>query len=377
MRIGIDCRPLRAARTSGIPAFVRGVLAELVDLDRTNDYILYAHRPFAAGAAVDALGRAPNVTWRAGGWCGLGTPWMQLELPGWLGRDRIDLFWGTQHIVPLRRPPGTRTVVTVHDLVPFVLPGTMHWRNRAIHHLLLSRSIRAADTIVASSRATLAAIARYVPGARGRREVVHLGAGPAFGPRDRAAARRQVSRELGLESPFLLTVGTLEPRKNLVAVVRAFARLAGRIPHTLAIVGPVGWKSAAFLREVEGHPARHRIRLLGYVDDALLPEVYAAADLFLFASLYEGFGLPVVEAMACGTPVVASDRSSIPEVVGEAGLTVDPEAPEAIAAAVARLVTDGGLRETLIARGYERAAHLTWRRAAERMHEVFAATVAG
>jgi len=174
---------------------------------------------------------------------------------------------------------------------------------------------------------------------------------------------------LGIERPYVLFVGTLQPRKNLARVLEAFGSVVARgLPHRLVLVGQRGWLADPIFAAVQASEpaARERIHLTGYLADDDLPLVYTGADALIFPSLYEGFGLPALEAMACGTPVLTSDTSSLPEVVGEAALTVDPLDTAAIAAGLERLATDEPLRRELRGRGLARAARFTWRRAAER-----------
>lgn len=192
---------------------------------------------------------------------------------------------------------------------------------------------------------------------------IYNGIGTQFRPvtEDRIAA---VLPRYGIERPYLLTVGALQARKNLESAFAAFARLreAG-LPHQLVVVGHKAWKTEGLFRRLEELALGEEVVLTGYVADADPPALYAGADCFVFPSLYEGFGLPPLEAMACGTPVVASDASSLPEVIGEAGLLVPPTDIEAIAAAVRRVVTEPALAVTLRALGREQARRFTWERA--------------
>ena len=194
-------------------------------------------------------------------------------------------------------------------------------------------------------------------------------ASSAVGPEE---ARRAVADQFGVSGPYVLHVGTIEPRKNLERLVTAMAHLAQRgTPHILVCAGAPGWGAAALHRHLEATGTGDRVRLLGAVPDAVLPALYAAADALAFPSLYEGFGLPLLEAMACGTPVVTSNVAAMPEIAGEAAVYVDPRDPEAIAAGLDRVLHDTGMRAALIDRGLARARSFTWERCARETLAVY------
>ncbi|RMF31735.1 MAG: glycosyltransferase family 1 protein, partial [Chloroflexi bacterium] len=204
--------------------------------------------------------------------------------------------------------------------------------------------------------------------------VLYSGVDTRFTPRRGPGERDRLRARYGLpDAPFILSVGTLQPRKNYVRLIRAFHRLTamgvtweGVLPH-LVIAGGRGWLFDAIFAEGERLGVADRVHFPGFVAEEDLPALYRSAALFAFPSLYEGFGLPILEAMACGVPVVASNASSLPEVVGEAGLLVEPTDEEGLAQAMARLLTDRPLREALIRRGLDQARRFTWPKAAEQL----------
>jgi len=212
-----------------------------------------------------------------------------------------------------------------------------------------------AARVLVPSEATARDLAELYGVDRGRVTITPLGVEVPAEP-DHAGAERLL-RDLGVRGPFLLAVGTLEPRKNLPRLLDAFGEVAGELPgHWLVVVGPVGWGPR--LRPTWDSV---RVKLAGPVGDALLHALYQAADGLAYPSLYEGFGLPVLEAMANGIPVLTSDRSSLPEVAGDAALLVDPLDRAAIGAGLVRLAGDPGLRRDLVEAGRRRAAGFTWR----------------
>src|SRR5262245_5981355 len=311
MRIGVDVRSLRGSLTSGIPTYVRNMLAALAAGDHDNEYILYSNRD----VRFDLPARWRK---RTNGVLPYGSLWVQAELPGWLARDRVDVYWGTEYPLPLAAPKRVKLVLTMYDLVHVFHPETMSALNLALTRLFLARSVARADAIVTISDSTRADLQRLMSPRTALIRTIPLGVNGAFAARDRNGARTRVEQHYPGLGPYVLTVGTFEPRKNVGALVRAFQTLAPRIPHTLAIAGGGGWKHAPLLEEIERTGLRDRVRRLGHVPEELLPDLYAGADAFVFPSLYEGFGLPPLEALASGVPVVCSNSSSLPEVVGDA-----------------------------------------------------------
>ncbi len=282
-----------------------------------------------------------------------------------------DLFHATDHVLPpLRRTPS---VFTVHDLAFLVHPETHLWSNRAYLAAMMPRYVAAATMIIADSAATRRdVLARYAV-APDKVRVVPLGVEPTFAPVAPPEARARVAERYSLAAPYVLFVGTLEPRKNLRGLVAAYRALLQQRPDapSLAIAGAEGWLYDDVYRLVQREGLASRVRFLGRVAEVDLPALYSAAAVFAYPSLYEGFGLPPLEALACGTPVVCSHRASLPEVVGDAALLVDPTDVGALAGALARLLDNEPLRRELRARGLARAAQFTWARTARETLAVY------
>jgi glycosyltransferase involved in cell wall biosynthesis len=274
------------------------------------------------------------------------------ELPGGLLED-LDLVHATSAAVPpTRRRP---LVATVHDLAFRHFPDAYPAAGRRYHERSARIVADEAARVLVPSEATARDLAELYGVDRGRVTITPLGVEVPAEP-DRAGAERLL-RDLGVRGPFLLAVGTLEPRKNLPRLLAAFGEAGGELPdHWLVVVGPVGWGPR--LRPTWDSV---RVKLAGPVGEAMLHALYQKADGLAYPSLYEGFGLPVLEAMANGVPVLTSDRSSLPEVAGEAALLVDPVDRAAIAAGLVRLAGDTTLRRRLVEAGRRRAAGFTWR----------------
>jgi glycosyltransferase involved in cell wall biosynthesis len=304
----------------------------------------------------------PNFTWRttrlSERW--LGRLWYRLALPLpvelWAGR--LNLFHAADFFLPPTRP-ATRTLVTVHDLSFVRLPAeTMPGMSRQLN-TWVPRSVARADHVIAVSQATAADLMELYGTPAEKISVLYHGVSPAFRPITDEPRRRAVRQKYGLgERPFILSLGTIQPRKNYMRLVQAFAQL--KADASLVIIGGAGWNSQALFDEVARLKLTERVIFPGFAADADLPALYSAATLFVYPSLYEGFGLPALEAMACGTPVIASNASALPEVMGDAGLLFDPTDVEALAHALTLLLHDESQRQALAAAGLARAANFTW-----------------
>jgi glycosyltransferase involved in cell wall biosynthesis len=269
-------------------------------------------------------------------------------------------------------------VVTVHDLTFFLLPQRFTTARRLLFQAAIRLASRRARAVIVPSESTASDLRRLTRVDPSKVSVTYEGVAPAFRPlTDEAAAAFAASR-YGLRPGYLLSLGTREPGKNRGAIYRALRLLLdeGR-DLQLAVVGGGGWRSRDEAAELDALGIGERVRFTGYIPQEDLPAVYGAAAVFVFPSLHEGFGLAALEAMACGTPVVASDRASLPEVVGEAGLLVDPEDPAAVAAAIASLLDDRALASRLRVAGIERAAAFSWEACARRTLEVYRRVIGG
>jgi glycosyltransferase involved in cell wall biosynthesis len=267
------------------------------------------------------------------------------------------LYHATEHLLPnLRRP----TVLTVHDLIFERFPEHHTWTNRFFLKLGMPLFVRAADAIIAVSQHTRRDLTELYNVPAAKIHVIYEGIDERFAAVDLPGIA--VMREkYGIERPYLLMVGTLEPRKNHAAALRALSRLkADGCPHCLVIAGGHGWLFDPIQTLVGELGLSADVLFTGRVPDDDLPALYSGADCFLMPSLYEGFGFPVLEAMACGTPVVCSNRSSLPEVAGDAALLVDPEDEDRLASAVGHLLADVHLRSQLRQRGEKQAAGFQW-----------------
>jgi len=364
-RVGIDLAPL-CGRLSGVGIYVKYLMREL--LQRPGVEWTYPaaatglwrinRRRQQLATHLGPQGRQVACRWLPGA-----------ELAGrivplrWVV-PRLDLYHITSTLCWFR-PTGIPTVVTAYDIawlrVPEeICPRPPHWGLRRLPGLF-----RSAQRVLCISETTKTDVAELAGVPEERLVVTPLAARPDFHPPADESAREQARARLTGGKPFFLAVGTLEPRKNLPRLIEAFALLRRRgCEHRLVLAGSAGWGAAAVQEAIERHRVADAVDLAGYVDDAALREYLWAADAMVMVSLYEGFGLPVLEAMACGTPVVVSQAGSLPEVTGGAGLVVDPMDVDAISAALDKIAGDADLRERLRTCGLERQRRFTWQETA-------------
>jgi glycosyltransferase involved in cell wall biosynthesis len=290
-----------------------------------------------------------------------------------------DVFHATDFALP-PTSRGTRTLLTVHDLSFERDPQSATPGLRRYLTGIVPRSVSRANHILADSKATKEDLIELYNTPHEKITVLYSGVDPRFTPEKQRGEDEHIRRRYKLgPQPIILALGTLQPRKNYSRLISAFAQIADvsqrfdarPITHNLVIVGKQGWLFDSIIADAARLGIKTRIIFPGFADDEDLPALYRAAELFVFPSLYEGFGLPPLEAMACGTPVVTSNVSSLPEVVGDAGLTVDPTDIYALAGAMSRALQDPQLRQQMIQRGLARAAEFTWLRAAEQLGQVY------
>ena len=361
LRIGYDVTPL-VGDTTGVGTYTGQLLAHMLATGE-HDFALLSNRPVAA----QQFGGNGRVTVLADPFPSR-LLWMQSVLPRRLGHSQLDLCHYTNSIGPLRSP--CRYVVTIHDMTLSMLPRLHPRRKQFLIRPLIPLVARGAARVITVSNQARDDIMRLLRLPAERVAVIREAAAPNFRPAP-AAEQARVRAAYGLNGPYVLYVGTLEPRKNLVRLIRAWRRLheRGVIAHRLVLVGTRGWRDRPIQREIEH--AGTKIVVTGYVPGGDLPALYSAADAFVFPSLAEGFGLPVIEAMACGAPVLVSSVPALRELVADAALAVDPLDEQAIELEIERLLSDAALRAELRRRGLLRAAEFSWTEAARRTMELY------
>jgi len=368
MRIAVDARALLGQPT-GIGTYTRGVCRPLSERLGTAVGLFL---PRALPAGTDGLGGA---TVEADSHP-IGTLWAQTVLPRRLAEWRADVLLAALTIAPARGE--TPVVSVVHDLTPWTHPEWHAERTLAAFLPLWERTLERASRLLCVSDATAADLVRLYPEARRRVRVIWNGVDSEFSPSPDPAIRARGRDRFAGGRPFLLYLGTLEPRKNVGTLVAACERLWSKNPSRpdLVLAGGTGWKSESLSLRIASSPFRDRIHRAGYASRETALALYRSAEAFVYPSFAEGFGLPVVEAMACGLPVVASDAAALTEVGGDAALYAPASDASALALAIERALEDPQERRRLQDAGPARAALFSWKTSADQTADVLAEAAA-
>lgn len=371
MHIGIDAHAI-GAQQGGNETYIRNLIRALAALDADNRYTIYlANAQAAAEWQNGFVAQHPNFSVRL-----LPPPTPLVRVPVFLTyelrRRPVDVLH-VQYTAPPFCPAPV--VATIHDLAFEHLPETFTRRGSLQLKLTVRRTARRAARIATVSEYSRQDLLRTYRLAPEKVVTTYNGIEPHFTAQPRAADEAaQVRQRFGIARGFLLAVGSLQPRKNLERLIRTYARLRREQPDfapQLVIVGRKLWLAESIFAEVSRQPWASDVILTGYVGDDDLPALYRTASAFVYPSLFEGFGLPPLEAMACGTPVITSNISSLPEVAGSAALLIDPLNEQELAAALQRILNDQPLRARLRAEGVRQAAKFTWRDAAEKTLQLY------
>lgn len=370
MRVGINaqlCSPASSYRNAGVSQYVRQLLTAIGDLESAPDMHLFlprnnqdafpacfrVHRP-----ALDTDSRSMRIAWE------------QAALPIITRRLKLDVLHCPMHVLPAICP--TKSVVTVLDLTFMRYPETFPSAQRRYLEFFTRRGVRKADAVIAISECTRGDVIESFGVPESKVATTLLGVDECFQPVSEEAVER-IRRRYGLGDINLLYVGTLEPRKNIPTLLTAFDAARKAVPGdvNLILAGGKGWFYDQVFRQIEELGIEERVRLTGYVPREDLPALYCAATAFVYPSLYEGFGLPPLEAMACGTPVITSNTSSLPEVVGDAGIMVDPHDTESLAESIVKVLNNAEIRDSMREKGLARAGKFSWKETARRTLNVY------
>jgi glycosyltransferase involved in cell wall biosynthesis len=366
MRIAFDGTTLRPGRT-GVGYYTEHLLHHLAEQrSRCDELIVLSNRDVEISNPLPATVRVPRP--------GFSAPrmlWMQSEAIRLLREFRPEVAHFTNGMIPLWSP--VPTVVTIHDTSLTMYPRFHPARRVLLNRPLMYLAARQADAVITVSESAKRDITRVYRLPAERVHVVHEAAAPCFRPVTDAREHSRVRQAYGLGDRIILYVGTIEPRKNLPLLIEAFAnrRRAGDLRHQLVCAGPYGWLCRDIARRVEELGICDAVRFTGYVPVSDLPVLYTLAEMFVFPSLYEGFGLPVIEAMACGTPVITGPVPALAEVTGGAVAQVPDLHADALGELIVRLSRDESQRAALRASGFQRAAGFSWDRAARETFGVY------
>jgi glycosyltransferase involved in cell wall biosynthesis len=376
MRIAIDYAPA-IAQNAGIGRYTRSLVDALVRLESGDEYrLLSADAPTAARPFPSAAALRPRIIRLAGRPIGnrrLTVLWhrLRLPLPVEMLTGQVDVFHGTDFALPPAL--GLPRVVTIHDLAFLTHPQYATTPLARYLMRVVPRSLRRADAIIAVSETTADDIVACYGVARDRITVIMPGVDASFAPVVDRQALATIDARYRLEHPLALAVGTIEPRKRYDHLIAAFAQARRQPggPRMLAIAGRRGWLYDSVFQAVEEHRVADKVRFLDYVPEDDLVALYSTADVLAMPSAYEGFGIPVIEAMACGAPVVCSDGGALPEAAGDAALIVPVDDIASLADALVAVTSETSHQEAMRVKGLARAAEFTWERVARRHLEVY------
>lgn len=364
MRIAIDARPSQGAFT-GDATYSRGYISGIMELDSSDEYYLYYMAKLANPEVIEKANIHQKVlsasNWRI---------WSTIAFPAAVKKDYIDIAHVQYSIPPF---VSSKIVTSVHDVSFKRHPEFFTPKDRFILDMGMRLACKKADMVFALSEYTKSEICSLYPIDEDRVRVVYPGIDSIFAPRDKDESRMVVETRYNIHDPFILSVGVIQPRKNLPRLLEAFAicKKDATFRHKLVIVGKYGWMADDISKRINELNIADDIVLTGYVPYDDLPYLYSAADIFVYPSVYEGFGLPPLEAMACGTPAITGDRTSLPEVVGDAGITVNPDSAEEFAAAIIEVLRNQSLQSELRKRGLVQAARFSWAKMAKQVNDLY------
>ncbi|HEX6974380.1 MAG TPA: glycosyltransferase family 1 protein [Vicinamibacterales bacterium] len=370
MRIAIDARKLR---DYGIGTYVRNLLRYLSRFDQATDYVLLC-RSEDCGIDEELGENFRSVVEDAPAY----SVQEQVTVPIALRREGVDLFHAPHYVLPPLTP--CKSVVTIHDCIhlrfPQYLPNRLGY---AYARASLWTAAHRSDRVLTVSEASKRDILRYFRVPPAKIDVIYNAIDERFGETPPSEEIARVRERYQLNDPFVLYAGNIKPHKNLERLIESFhtLRRGGFENVKLLIIGDEISKYATLRRAVHKYKLHKHVRFFGFVSDQTLAALYRLAAVFVFPSLYEGFGLPPLEAMASGTPVITSNVSSLPEVVGDAAILIDPYEPDAIADAMRRVLTDPSLRTSLSERGLARVREFSWERSIARVREIYGEVLAG
>lgn len=369
MKIAVDLRSLHSTEFSGVESYTVKVLEKLLTRDRENSYTLFYNgfkpKQFDSLHFINAKYKQTRIPNRL----------LNLSMK-FFNKPRLEKLVGDCDVLFMPNwnvcsvDDKTKVILTVHDLSPLVLPQMYNWKSRAWHSFInIKKLVKRADALIAVSEHTKIALQEVLKVPEQKITVAPLGVEQEFfNPSLDVDQLRQVRNIYGLPGDFILFLGTIEPRKNLETLIDAFERVNS--PVNLVIAGKLGWKYKAITQRIEKSKKRRQIKLLGYIPEADKPYIMKLAKTFVWPSLYEGFGLPVLEAMAVGTPALTSQLTSLPEVAGSTALLVNPYNPQDIASGLEDLLTNEQLRQRFTVQGIERAKNFTWDKTATILESV-------
>jgi glycosyltransferase involved in cell wall biosynthesis len=367
MRIGLNAQILTDGRT-GVTRYAHNVIKLLPKLGQNHEFVVFGNSP---DLKYDEHNVIIAKTQNGINSASKRILWEQTVLPRLAKKWKLDLMFYPDHTSSLWSKKITQAIV-LHDLAPFALPRTFNRLRRGYKQYAIAHSIQAAKIILAVSYATKAEALRYFPGIENKINVVYPGLEHSIERVKDRETLSKIRKQYSLRDPFLLFIGTLEARKNVLRLIKAFAQGRRKYgwKHNLVLAGAAGYGYQEIERVINEEQVQDNITVTGYIKDSELSSFYSLADIFIYPSLYEGFGFPPLEAMKCECPVIVSNSTSLPETIGEAGLYIDPYDEASIIAQIHCLIQDKILKKNLIQKGKERSLQFTWEKTVQNILNV-------
>lgn len=357
MRIGISARGLSEV-SGGVKQYITSVTQSLLEIDSDNQYFVFHNSDEFSGKfhnAKEIFLKTKNKL-----------IWDYVELPRALKKNKIDICIFPKNVVPFN--VKCKSIVIIHDLLHIKDPKVYKWFDSLYMRLLIPFSVKKADKIVTDSKSTSNDLIELTGATKENVSVIYLAADDKYHPlNDSNEENSNVLKKYNLKLPYLLYIGSLSPRKNIPFLIKAFEEFmkANNIDIQLVLAGGKSWKDEEIHQTISKSPYRENIILTGFVDDDDLPYIYNQAEVFIYPSLYEGFGIPILEAMASGCPVLTSNTSSPPEVAGDAVLYFDPTNINDLVQNISKVVNNNELQTDLIEKGLKRVKEFSWKKTAQ------------
>lgn len=350
-------------QSAGVHVYTREIIKALASLKTTHEYLIIRVNRSAGPSTFEELA-IPYIN--VPGYKAYRIFW---QLPRLLAKRKVDVVVEPAHFGPFNLPKHIKRVTFIHDLTPLLFPQYHVYHSQLLQRLFLPSILRSATHIITNSAHTRQDLIQFFPFTANKSTATLLGKDLLYRPIEDA----KVLEAYGIQQPYWLCVGTIEPRKNIKVLLAAFDRLkaATDCPHQLVLLGKKGWKSDGIYQRIQSSPYRECIHLPGYVEREALPVIYSMAEVFIYPSFYEGFGLPVLEAMSCGVPVLTADVSSLPEVGGEGALYFDPHSVEELVDLLRQLLRSPALRQQQARLGLKRATQFSWEKTARETDAIF------
>jgi glycosyltransferase involved in cell wall biosynthesis len=362
MRIAFLADPLDR-QYGGIHSYTREILNALSKLDKKNEYIVIRSESKNEFEGMEEIvvpySSFPGYRfWR-----------IFFQIPRILSNKNIDIVVEPAHFGPFNLPSKIKRVTVIHDMTVFLLPEYHVWSSQFLQRMFLPRILKKADQIITNSNNTTVDLVKFFPDVKNKTTSILLGKDLSFKPQ----IKNDVLLNYNIKQPYILFVGTLEPRKNVSTLIKAFDKFKDQtgLQHQLILIGKKGWKSDSIFDSIDQSPYKKEIIWLGYVPKVELPVFYSMAEVFVYPSIYEGFGLPILEAMACGTPVITSKESSLPEIGDSSVSYINPDSIEQLTSQIIVLCSDSQKREKYSQLGKEQAAKFSWEKTAKETINLF------